>query len=215
MTRPLLIRRLGLQPYRPVWDAMRHFTETRGEGTPSELWLVQHPPVFTLGQAGKEEHLLSPGDIPVLHTDRGGQVTYHGPGQLLAYLLLDLKEAGLGVRMLVQRMEESVIDLLSDYGIAAQARREAPGVYADGAKIAALGLRIRRGCCYHGLSLNVDLDLEPFSRIDPCGYPGLSVTSMRQLGCPAPLTRIQEQLPAHLCARLGYTAQDVEDSLPI
>lgn len=208
MTFPLLIRRLGLQPYLPVWEAMRRFTDLRDGQTPSELWLLQHPPVFTLGQAGKEEHLLNPGDIPVQQIDRGGQVTYHGPGQLLAYLLLDLKEMGVGVRGLVQGMEDALIDLLAGHGIEAHARSEAPGVYVAGAKIAALGLRVRKGCCYHGLSLNVDLDLEPFSRINPCGYQGLAVTSLRQLGCGVSIDEIQEQLAAHLCARLGYTAQD-------
>lgn len=215
MTFPLLIRRLGLQPYLPVWEAMRRFTELRDGLTPSELWLLQHPPVFTLGQAGKEEHLLNPGEIPVQQIDRGGQVTYHGPGQMLAYLLLDLKEMGVGVRGLVQGMEDALIDLLAGHGIEAQARREAPGVYVAGAKIAALGLRVRKGCCYHGLSLNVDLDLEPFSRINPCGYQGLAVTSLRQLGCGVSIDEIQEQLAAHLCPRLGYTAQDAADRLPV
>jgi len=215
VTSPLLVRCLGLQPYLPVWEAMRRFTRLRDERTPSELWLLQHPPVYTLGQAGKVEHLLSPGDIPVLHIDRGGQVTYHGPGQLLAYLLLDLKETGTGVRGLVQGMEDAVISLLGGQGIVAHARREAPGVYVAGAKIAALGLRVRKGYCYHGLSLNVDLDLEPFSRINPCGYQGLAVTSLRQLGCGLSIGEIQGQLSAQLCARLGYTAQDAAGRLPV
>ncbi|OGT91691.1 MAG: octanoyltransferase [Gammaproteobacteria bacterium RIFOXYD12_FULL_61_37] len=215
MTFPLLVRRLGLQPYLPVWEAMRRFTDLRDGQTPSELWLLQHPPVFTLGQAGKKEHLLNPGDIPVQQIDRGGQVTYHGPGQLLAYLLLDLKETGTGVRGLVQGMEDAVISLLAGHGIEAHARREAPGVYVAGAKIAALGLRVRKGFCYHGLSLNVDLDLEPFSRINPCGYQGLAVTSLRQLGSGLSIGEIQGQLSAYLCDRLGYTAQDAAGRLPV
>lgn len=179
----MLVRRLGLAEYQPVLDAMREFTDQRGEDTPDELWLLQHPRVFTQGQAGKAEHVLAPGDIPVIQVDRGGQVTYHGPGQWVIYLLVDLKRRGLGVRGLVTLIENAIVRLLSEYAIDAAPRADAPGVYVDGDKIASLGLRVRRGCSYHGLSLNVDMDLEPFTRINPCGHEGLQVTSMaRQPG---------------------------------
>lgn len=200
------IRRLGRRPYLETWRAMREFTERRTADTPSEIWLLEHDPVFTLGQAGRREHLLAPGEIPVVQTDRGGQVTYHGPGQVVIYLLLSLREAGLGVRGLVTAMEQSVIDLLADHGIEAQARADAPGVYVDGAKIAALGLRIRRGFSYHGLAFNVNPDLEPFSRIDPCGHRGLPVTSAERLGIDADAERLGEALLDRLCKRLGYRA---------
>lgn len=175
----LLIRLLpGLQDYRRTWEAMRGFTDARTPNTQDELWLLEHPPVFTLGQAGRLEHLLDAGTIPVVQSDRGGQVTYHGPGQLIAYLLLDLRRSGLGVKRLVNLMERSVIELLARHGIEADARSHAPGVYVQGAKVASLGLRVRGGCCYHGLALNVAMDLQPFQRIDPCGYPGLRVTQL-------------------------------------
>jgi lipoyl(octanoyl) transferase len=175
----LLVHRLpGLQDYQRTWESMRAFTDARTPRTEDQLWLLEHPPVFTLGQAGRSEHLLDPGQIPVVHCDRGGQVTYHGPGQLVAYLLLDLRRAGLGVKHLVRLMEESVIDLLARQDIEATLRSEAPGVYVDGAKIASLGLRVRGGCSYHGLALNVAMDLRPFQRINPCGYPGLVVTQI-------------------------------------
>lgn len=177
----LVIRRLGQVAYEPTLEAMRSFTDTRGPDTPDELWLLQHPPVFTQGQAGKAEHVLAPGDIPVIQVDRGGQVTYHGPGQWVVYLLVDLRRHSLGVRDLVDLIERSLIELLGAYGIDAQAQPGAPGVYVDGDKVAALGLRVRRGCSYHGLALNVDMDLAPFQRINPCGYEGLQVTSMRAL----------------------------------
>lgn len=176
-----LTRELGLADYQPVFDAMREFTDARDEHTPDELWLLQHPRVFTQGQAGRAEHVLAPGDIPVIQVDRGGQVTYHGPGQWVIYLLVDLKRRGMGVRSLVTLIEDSIVKLLVEYGIAAAARPDAPGVYVDGHKIASLGLRVRRGCSYHGLSLNVDMDLEPFQRINPCGHEGLQVTSMARL----------------------------------
>lgn len=174
-------RELGLADYQQVFEAMRTFTDGRDEHTPDELWLLQHPRVFTQGQAGKAEHVLAPGDIPVIQVDRGGQVTYHGPGQWVIYLLVDLKRRGTGVRSLVTLIEDSIVALLGEYGIEAAARADAPGVYVDGDKIASLGLRVRRGCSYHGLSLNVDMDLEPFQRINPCGYEGLQVTSMARL----------------------------------
>jgi len=177
----LVTRELGLAEYQPVLDAMRQLTESRDSDTPDELWLLQHPRVFTQGQAGKAEHVLAPGDIPVIPVDRGGQVTYHGPGQWVVYLMVDLKRRGLGVRALVTIIEESIVRLLADYGIEAAPDPKAPGVYVNGDKIASLGLRVRRACCYHGLSLNVDMDLEPFQRINPCGYEGLQVTSMAKL----------------------------------
>lgn len=184
------VRELGRQPYEPVWRAMQRFTDARGPDTDDELWLVEHDPVFTLGQAGKPEHLLAPGDIPVVQVDRGGQVTYHGPGQIVAYPLVDLRRLGLGVRELVCRIEQAVIDALAGQGIAAARKDGAPGLYVDGAKIMALGLRVRRGCSFHGLALNVAMDLEPFQRINPCGFHGLEVTSVLKLassGNPAAL----------------------------
>jgi lipoyl(octanoyl) transferase len=207
----LRICRLGRRDYAPTWHAMQQFTAQRTTDTPDEIWLVEHPPVYTQGLNGKAEHLLTPGAIPVVQTDRGGQITYHGPGQLLAYVLVDLKRKGWGVRDLVSRLEQAVIDLLHDYGISAVARRDAPGVYVDGAKIAALGLRVKRGCSYHGLSFNVDMDLEPFSRINPCGYAGLPVTHLRALGGPTDPTEVAEVLLKHLCARLGYNDGQISD----
>jgi lipoyl(octanoyl) transferase len=182
---------------------MRAFTDRRDPDTPDELWLLEHPPVFTLGQAGRAEHLLDPGVTPVLKVDRGGQVTYHGPGQLIAYLMLDLRRRGLGVKGLVALLEGAVIELLAGYGIAASLMAGAPGVYVDAAKVASLGLRVRRGCSYHGLALNVDPDLEPFTRINPCGHPGLAVTSLTRLGAAQPFDRVAEDLAANLAAALG------------
>ncbi len=173
---------------------MRRFTEQRDGNTADELWLVQHPPVFTLGLNGKPEHLLAPGEIPVVAADRGGQVTYHGPGQLVVYVLLDIRRRSLGVRRLVSILEHAVIRLAAGHDILAYPRPDAPGVYVDGAKLASIGLRVRRGCSYHGLSLNVDMDLEPFARINPCGYQGLAVTQLRQLGVTAGMETIERQL---------------------
>ena len=173
-----MIRKLGLVEYESTLQAMKDFTDSRTAESADELWLLQHPKVFTQGQAGKAEHVLAPGDIPVVQADRGGQVTYHGPGQWVLYLLIDIKRHKLGVRALVDLIENSIIRLLAEYGIEAAARPDAPGVYVAGDKIAALGLRVRKGCSYHGLSLNVDMDLEPFDRINPCGHEGLKVTSM-------------------------------------
>lgn len=180
----LVIRQLGLADYLPTFRAMQEFTLTRAADTPDELWLLQHPPVYTMGLNGKPEHLLRTTDIPVVNVDRGGQITYHGPGQVVIYLLLDLRRRGYGVRELVRRMERAVIALLAQHGVAAEGRVDAPGVYVEGAKIAALGLRVRKSCCYHGLAFNVDMDLTPFSNINPCGYAGLRVTSTRELGLP-------------------------------
>lgn len=191
---PIHFRHLGLVDYQRTFDAMRRFTAERNEETNDEIWLLQHPPVFTQGRNGKPEHLLNPGEIPLTQTDRGGQVTYHGPGQLIVYLLLDLRRRQLGVKQLVSIIEQAVIDLLQEYGIKATRRDAAPGVYVNGDKIAALGLRIKRNGSYHGLSLNVDMDLEPFSRINPCGYSNLGVTSLKQLGVDEPFESIEEKL---------------------
>ncbi|MGI9283918.1 MAG: lipoyl(octanoyl) transferase LipB [Pseudomonadales bacterium] len=190
------VRDLGLQPYEPLWQAMRKFTLTRQPDTADELWLLQHEAVYTLGQAGDPQHVLAAGDIPIVKTDRGGQVTYHGPGQLVAYLLLDLRRHKLGVRQLVTLIEQSLINLLKNYSIDAVAHPDAPGVYVAGEKIAALGLRIKKGCSYHGLSLNVAMDLEPFSRINPCGFEDLAVTSMQAMlpGQQLEMAAVQSQL---------------------
>ena len=199
------MRQLGLQDYRPVWQSITDFTNQLTPETPDELWLVEHPPVFTQGQAGKPEHLLLPGDIPVIQTDRGGQVTYHGPGQLVAYPLLDLRRLKLGVRDLVSAIEQTIVATLAVYGIEAYPKPDAPGVYVAGDKIASLGLRVRRGCSFHGLALNVDMDLEPFQRINPCGYEGLAMTQMRDL-LPEPpvLAEVQDQLVMQFARKLGY-----------
>lgn len=201
---PLVLRALGRREYHDVWRAMQAFTTCRDHDTADEFWLVEHPPLFTQGLTGKPEHLLAPGEIPVIQVDRGGQVTYHGPGQLVLYLLLDLRRRRLGIRQAVDALEQGVIGLLADYGCQAQARTDAPGVYVEGAKIASLGLRVRRGCCYHGLSLNVDMDLEPFQRIHPCGQAGLKVTQLRDLGLEDDIQRVATALVARLAAELGY-----------
>ncbi|WP_434148879.1 lipoyl(octanoyl) transferase LipB [Methylocaldum gracile subsp. desertum] len=180
-TEVLHLRNLGLTGYETTWRAMQDFTEQRDEGTPDELWLLEHHPVYTLGLNGDVRHMIRTTEIPVVKTDRGGQITYHGPGQLIAYVLVDLRRKNLGIRRLVSALENAVIGLLKQYGITAEARREAPGVYVDGRKIASLGLRVRKGCSYHGLSLNVSSDLSPFSAINPCGYAGLEVTSLTAL----------------------------------
>lgn len=208
MSRPALgIRELGLIDYQPAWEAMQRFTNTRTPGREDEVWLLQHRPVFTQGQAGKAEHLLMPGDIPVVQADRGGQVTYHGPGQLVGYLLLDVRRLGIGVRELVTRIEQSLIDLLASYSVEAEARADAPGVYVEGAKIASLGLRIRNGRSFHGLALNVDMDLAPFRRINPCGYAGLRMTQLRDHIGPVDFAEVQQRLRAQLAAHLGYAEQ--------
>jgi lipoyl(octanoyl) transferase len=178
----IVVRDFGVVEYLPTWVAMQDFTAQRDADTPDEIWLLQHPPVYTLGLNGKPEHLPRDTDITVVKIDRGGQITYHGPGQIVAYLLIDLKRRGYGVREMVTRMEQAVIEVLADYAVQAAARKDAPGVYVDRKKIAALGLRIKRGCSYHGLALNVDMDLAPFAAINPCGYPGLEVTQTRDLG---------------------------------
>jgi len=201
----LIVRRLGLVEYLPTFEAMRRLTAERNEQTPDEIWLLQHPQVFTQGQAGKAEHLLAPGDIPVIQVDRGGQVTYHGPGQLVAYLMLDLRRLGLGVRELVTAMEQSLVDVLATYGIEAAPKADAPGVYVNGGKIASLGLRVSRGCSFHGLALNVDMDMSPFWRINPCGYAGLKMVQLKDLlAQPAPFDEVAERLEQALRVRLGY-----------
>lgn len=203
MNRPL-IKHLGLVDYVPTWKAMEQFTLERGPGIPDEIWFLEHPPVFTLGLAGKMEHVLAPGNIPVVHIDRGGQVTYHGPGQLVVYPLIDLRRLKLGVRQLVEALEDSVIDTLQGYGIAARNRRDAPGVYVDARKVCSIGIRVRRGCAYHGIAFNVAMDLEPFHRINPCGYEGLEMTQVSALGGPSSVLQVAEDLTPALLERLGY-----------
>ena len=200
----LHIRHLGLCDYGPVWRDMQAFTQQRTAQVADELWLLQHQSVYTLGMNGKREHLLMPGDIPVVEIDRGGQVTYHGPGQLVAYTLFDLKCLNIGIRVLVEALESSVIDWLGAQGVVAAARRDAPGVYVEGAKVAALGLRVKRGCSYHGLALNVDTDLEPFAGINPCGYEGMAVTRTRDLGIEQGVEEVAAQWLPYLVERLGY-----------
>lgn len=196
------IRQMGLEPYLPVWDSMRRFTDERSAETPDEIWLLEHEPVFTQGMQGKNEHLLAAGDIPVIQTDRGGQITYHGPGQLTVYTLVDLKRLGIGIRSLVMALEQSIVDCLAGYGIDAHPRRDAPGVYVGEAKIASLGLRVRRGCSYHGLALNVAMDLAPFGRINPCGYRGLQMTQISALGGPSSVNQVRADLLPQLLRQL-------------
>jgi len=205
--RTALIRDLGRQPYGPIWRAMQRFTDARDAGTPDELWLVEHDPVFTLGQAGKPEHVLMPGDIPVIHVDRGGQVTYHGPGQIVVYPLLDIKRLGIGVREYVHRIEQAIIDTILEWNIIAVRREGAPGVYVGDAKIAALGIRVRKGRTFHGLAFNVAMDLEPFTRINPCGYAGLQVTSLADLGGSSSLERVKSVLLGELAAQFGLALE--------
>lgn len=200
--RSVLVRDLGRRAYEPVWHAMQAFTDARDADTEDELWLVEHDPVFTQGQAGKAEHLLAPGDIPVVAVDRGGQVTYHGPGQIVAYPMIDLRRLGIGVRQLVCRIEQAIIDTLEAWNIAAARREGAPGVYVGEAKIAALGLRVRRGCSFHGLAFNIAMDLAPFSRINPCGYRGLAVTQMSDLGAATHPAIVAPVLVRELCRQL-------------
>ena len=201
----LTVRLLDRQEYLPTLEAMRNFTDHRDKTTTDEIWVVEHPPVFTQGQAGKPDHLLTPGEIPVIQSDRGGQVTFHGPGQLVVYLLIDIRRRQLGVRQLVDLIENAIITLLKGYGIASTARSDAPGVYVNGSKIASLGLRIRNGCSYHGLSLNIAMDLEPFNRIHPCGLQGIGVTQLCELGGPGDLQQVADSLLQILSKKLGYT----------
>ena len=208
MTRRLIVRRFGLADYQPVWRAMQDFTDRRDGDTVDELWLVEHPSVFTQGQAGKAEHLLAPGDIPVIQVDRGGQVTYHGPGQIVAYPLVDLKRLGVGVREFVRRIEQAIIDVLFLYGVSGERIEGAPGINVDGDKIASLGLRVRRGCTFHGLAFNVEMDLEPFQRINPCGYQGLRVIRLSDLA-ELEIGEVENHLIEAFTKQLGYS--DVAD----
>ena len=209
------VRRLGLCRYRESWQAMQAFTDARRADTEDELWLLQHPPVFTLGQAGRWEHVLAPGDIEVVPVDRGGQVTYHGPGQIVAYPLVDLRRLGIGVRELVCRIEQAIIDCLAEYQVNAERRQGAPGVYVGERKIAALGLRVRRGCSFHGLAFNIDMNLEPFARINPCGFQGLQVCQLIDLQPAVGLPEVEQQLIAKLSAQLGLRPIDSEARLPV
>ena len=208
MTRRLIVRRFGLADYQPVWRAMQDFTDRRDGDTVDELWLVEHPSVFTQGQAGKAEHLLAPGDIPVIQVDRGGQVTYHGPGQIVAYPLVDLKRLGVGVREFVRRIEQAIIDVLALYGVNGERIEGAPGIYVDGDKIASLGLRVRRGCTFHGLAFNVEMDLEPFHRINPCGFQDLKVIRLSDLAA-LEFGDVENHLIEAFAKQLGYS--DVAD----
>lgn len=196
-------RYLGLADYHETWQAMRDYTDTRTDEDADELWVCEHPPVYTLGQAGRQEHILNTADIPVVQSDRGGQVTYHGPGQVVVYTLINLRRSNLGVRDMVVRLENSVIGMLAVHGIEAAGRRDAPGVYVEEAKIAALGLRVRRGCTYHGLAMNIDADLTPFDGIDPCGYRGMAVTSTQKLGILVPREQLIEQLVSQVHEQLS------------
>ncbi|AKS40624.1 lipoyl(octanoyl) transferase LipB [Wenzhouxiangella marina] len=214
-TRPLIYRRLGRQAYEPVWRAMQAFTDQRGPDTPDELWLVEHDPVFTQGLAGKAEHVLNPGGIPVVQTDRGGQVTYHGPGQVVLYPLLNLDRRGLGVRCLVDRLEQAVIDLLAERGLEAERRDGAPGVYLAGAKIASIGLKVRRGCTYHGLAFNVAMDLTPFSLINPCGYVGMAMTELAAHLDGVEFDRAADWLSTAICRLLGYHRVEESGNPPL
>lgn len=208
ISQKIVVRQLGRSDYENIWHAMQNFTDNRDESVVDELWVVEHNPVFTQGQAGKEEHLLNPGDIPVIKVDRGGQVTYHGPGQLVIYLLLNLRRRKIGVRELVTQIEQSIVELLSEYHINAYAKKDAPGVYVDEKKVASLGLRVRKGCSFHGLALNIDMDMEPFLRINPCGYAGLEMVQSSQIGGPKTVQEAGDKLAKLLALSLG--AEDIE-----
>lgn len=199
----LIVRSLGQQPYLETWEAMKSFTAERDDHTKDELWCLEHPRVYTQGQAGKAEHILAPGDIPVILVDRGGQVTYHGPGQLVVYLMMGLTRRKMGVRALVDVIEQAIVRSLAELGIAAEPRPDAPGVYVGDAKIASLGLRVRRGCSFHGLALNVDMDMEPFQRINPCGYAGLPMCQVRDFAATASIADIEKRLVAQLVSGMG------------
>ncbi|KZN38914.1 lipoate-protein ligase B [Pseudoalteromonas luteoviolacea S2607] len=199
----VIIRQLGRQSYEPIWQKMQTFTDQRDESDADEIWLVEHEPVFTQGQAGKSEHLLAPGDIPVVKVDRGGQVTYHGPGQQMMYVLFNLRRLKIGVRELVTWLEETIIDALQEYDINAYAKSDAPGVYVDNCKVASLGLRVRRGCSFHGLALNVNMDLSPFLRINPCGYAGMQMVQTSEINGPASLEQAGQGLIKHMLKRIN------------
>jgi len=208
-----LIRHFGLVPYESTWRAMQRFTDERDMSTPDEIWFLEHPPVFTLGLNARREHIKAAGDIPVVQIDRGGQVTYHGPGQLVVYPLIDLRRRALGVRQLVVALENAVIAYAAELGVAASGSREAPGVYVNGAKLASIGLRIRRGASYHGLALNVSVDLKPFERINVCGYPGLAVTRLRDLGAGCDVGAAATGLTPHLLRQLGFVHSAISTDL--
>ncbi|HAV1336340.1 octanoyltransferase [Vibrio parahaemolyticus] len=214
MQHQLVVKRLGRQDYEPVWKAMHEFTDQRTEETPDEVWLVEHNPVFTQGQAGKAEHLINTGDIPVVQSDRGGQVTYHGPGQLVAYFLINLRRKKLGVRDLVTTIENLVINTLKAYNIDSAARPDAPGVYVDGKKICSLGLRIRKGCSFHGLALNVNMDLTPFLRINPCGYAGMEMVQVSQFNGRSDVETVEKQLIEELVTLLDYERVEFSTEAP-
>ncbi|EHU5191681.1 lipoyl(octanoyl) transferase LipB [Vibrio parahaemolyticus] len=214
MQHQLVVKRLGRQDYEPVWKAMHEFTDQRTEETPDEVWLVEHNPVFTQGQAGKAEHLINTGDIPVVQSDRGGQVTYHGPGQLVTYFLINLRRKKLGVRDLVTTIENLVINTLKAYNIDSAARPDAPGVYVDGKKICSLGLRIRKGCSFHGLALNVNMDLTPFLRINPCGYAGMEMVQVSQFNGPSDVETVEKQLIEELVTLLDYERVEFSTEAP-
>lgn len=201
----IIVRSLGIQVYEPLWRAMQRFTEERNRSTTDEIWFTEHPPVFTLGLNASKEHLLAPGDIPVIQIDRGGQVTYHGPGQLMIYPLIDLKRSNVGVRDLVTALEMTIVDLAASLNIEAVARADAPGVYVDGRKLASVGLRVRRGASYHGMALNIDVDLEPFSRINPCGFSNLEVIDLKYLGVTESMDNIANRVLRYLLERLGFS----------
>ncbi len=215
MDNQLVVRRLGRQDYHPVWQAMHDFTDQRDDSTRDEVWLVEHNPVFTQGQAGKAEHLLNTGDIPVVQSDRGGQVTYHGPGQIVAYFLINLRRKKLGVRELVTDIENLVINTLKAYNIDSAARPDAPGVYVDGKKICSLGLRIRKGCSFHGLALNVNMDLSPFLRINPCGYQVMEMVQVSNLGGPTRIEDVEQQLIKELVSLFGYEEVEFSTEAPV
>jgi lipoyl(octanoyl) transferase len=205
----LVIRQLGVMSYEPVWKAMQTYTDTRGESDIDEVWFVEHDAVFTQGQAGKAEHVLAPGDIPVVKVDRGGQVTYHGPGQQVIYFLINIRRKNIGVRQLVTHIENLVVNTLASFEISASPRADAPGVYVEQAKICSLGLRIRRGCSFHGLALNINMDLSPFSRINPCGYQGMAITQMSDFVSNVDLTQVEPVLIEQLSTELGYNSVEL------
>lgn len=201
----ITFRHLGLRPYEETVARMQAFTDARDNSTPDEIWLLQHPPVFTQGLAGKAEHVLAPGNIPVVQTDRGGQVTYHGPGQLVVYFLMDLRRLNIGIRTLVSQLEQSVIATLAEYGVDAAPRQDAPGVYIAETKICSIGLRVRRGCTYHGIAFNINMDLEPFQRINPCGFRNLKLVQLADFVPQISVKSVGERLIPHLCKKFGYT----------
>lgn len=212
---PLIVRQLGEQAYLPIWEAMQRFTDEREEDTPDEIWLVEHSPVFTQGQAGKEEHILNPGNIPVVPVDRGGQVTYHGPGQQMMYVLINIKRRKLGVRHLVTALEECIVNCLKAYDIDAYPKADAPGVYVDEKKVCSVGLRIRKGCSFHGLALNVNMDLSPFNRINPCGYAGLEMIDCAMLNGPTSLQQVGPEIVDHFCSLLGIEHKENREGFDV